>query len=70
MGEVINLEQITRLDIPPERVIDNAPVEELESAVLLGWKKDGEFYFVSSIANGPDVLWLMELAKKKLLEIE
>ena len=70
MGEVINLEQITRLDIPPERVIDNAPVEELESAVLLGWKKDGEFYFASSIANGPDVLWLMELAKKKLLEIE
>ena len=70
MGEVINLEQITRLDLPPERVIDNAPVEELESAVLLGWKKDGEFYFASSIANGPDVLWLMELAKKKLLEIE
>ena len=69
MGEVVNLEQITRLDLPPERIINNAPVTELESVVLIGWKGDGDFYFASSIANGPDVLWLMELAKKKLLEV-
>mgnify|MGYP003405904278 FL=1 len=70
MGEVIELNTITTLDIPAERVLNSALKKDLESAVVLGYDKEGHFYFASSIANGPDVLWLMEKLKLELLTIE
>lgn len=59
---------ITKLDLPADRVLGAALRENLTGAVIVGYDKDGEFYFSSSIADGGDVLWLMELAKKRLLE--
>lgn len=69
MGEVIEAPFITRLDGPPDRVLNHASAADLEGVVVVGWHKDGEFYFHSSIANGGDNLWLFELAKKSLLEV-
>lgn len=60
------LETITRLDLPVARVLDKAK-EELEDAVVIGWDKEGDFYFASTKADGGDVLWLLELAKKNLM---
>ncbi len=34
-----------------------------------GYRNDGEFYFASTKGEGGDVIWLMEIAKKKLLEM-
>lgn len=68
MAEIITLDVITKLDIPVERVIDGAKKADLETAVVIGWDKDGEFYFASNKADGADVLWLLEQAKKRLLE--
>ena len=70
MGEVIELPVITCLDIPTERVLQKAIEKELETAVVVGYDKDGNLYFASSVADGGDVLWLFELAKKALLEVE
>jgi hypothetical protein len=67
MGEVVELDVVTRLDIPAERVLRQATEDNLESAVVIGYR-DGEFYFASSLADGGDVLWLLELAKRKLFE--
>lgn len=67
-GNVVILGAVTRLNIPPERVLTSA-IGAVKDAVVIGWDKDGEFYFASSIANGPDVNWLLDLAKKKLIEI-
>jgi hypothetical protein len=66
---VIPLNTITRLDIPVDRVLEAAS-EVLESVVVIGWDNNEEFYFASSIADGPDVLWLLEHAKKGLLSDE
>lgn len=60
---------ITKLDVPVERILAGAMVANLEGAVVVGVDKDGEFYFASSWADGSDVLWWLEIAKKKLLEI-
>lgn len=68
MAEIITLDVITKLDIPVERVIDGAKKADLETAVVIGWDKDGEFYFASNKADGGEVLWLIEKAKKRLLE--
>lgn len=66
MGNVIDLPVVTRLDLDPDRVLTKA-IGECESVVILGYDKDGEEYFASSLADGGAVLWLLERLKKKLL---
>jgi hypothetical protein len=68
MGTVSILRNVTCLDLPAERVLANAP--ELEGVVILGYLPNGEEYFASSFANGPDVLWLLERLKAQLLHVE
>lgn len=59
---------ITKLDIPADRVLNAALDAGLTGVVVLGWDADENEYFASSIADGADVLWLMERLKKQLLE--
>jgi len=68
-AEVVYPGFITKLDIPPGRILAKASEAELESAVVVGFDKNGDFYFASSLAAGPEVLWLLKLAEKKLLEV-
>jgi hypothetical protein len=69
MGEVVTFTGITKLDLPPDRILESA-VGALDAVVVLGYDKEGKEYFASSYADGGDVLWLMERLKKKLLEVE
>lgn len=69
MGEVVVLRCVTRLDIPVERVLDGAR-EHLESGLVIGWDKEGQLYIASSLADGGDMLWLLEKAKAELLKDE
>lgn len=68
MGEVVNLECVTRLDLPPDRVLKSA-LGKLKSVLVIGYDTEGTEYFASSLADGAEALWLMERSKKKLLEI-
>lgn len=68
MAEVLNYDGITKLNLDPNRILESALKLNLTSSVVIGWE-NGEFYFASSLADGGEVLWLLELAKKKLLEI-
>lgn len=68
MGKVIPLNNVTKLDLPVDRVLESAK-DQLEGVVLMGYDKEGEFYFASTYADGGDVLWLLENMKKKLLSI-
>ena len=67
MPKVIPLNNITYLDIPPDRILESA-IGKLEDVVIIGYDKDEEEYYASSIADGADVLWLLEKCKKQLLE--
>jgi len=69
MTNVIDLPVITTLDIPSDRLLEKA-IGKVDDVLILGWDEDGELYFASSKGDGGHCLWLMELAKKKLLEIE
>lgn len=69
MGELVYLNNLTKLDIPVERVINDEVAKGLEHAIVIGYDKDGDFYFAGTYAAGPETLWLLELAKKKLLDI-
>lgn len=66
MGEVVYLDVVTKLDLPSDRVRENIP-KDMDSLVVIGFDSEGEFYFASNKADGGDVLWLLEKAKKCLL---
>lgn len=68
MTNVVLFTGITKLDLPPDRLLE-AALGKLEGVVILGYDKHGEEYFASSYASGSDVLWLMERLKKQLLEV-
>ena len=65
MGSVIPIGGISRLDLPVETVLDAAK-GELEGVLLMGFSHSGEFYVASTYADGGDIMWLMEAAKRKM----
>jgi len=67
MGEVVELGGVTRLDLPPDRVLEKAK-GKLTGVVIIGYDEDGDEYFASSYADGGTVLWLMERAKLRLFK--
>ena len=67
-SNVIPLGCITKLDLPVDRVLEAAK-GKMNGVVLLGYDNNNEFYFASTYADGGDVLWLLENAKKQLLEV-
>ena len=64
---VIPLGGVTKLDLPADRILEGN-IGEFESVVIMGWNHEGKEVFASSLADGGDVLWLMERMKKILLE--
>ncbi len=69
MGEVVILDLITSLDIPAERVLSRAIDADITQAIVIGRDKDGDLYFASSVADGAEILWLIERAKLKLHDV-
>ena len=60
--------RITTDDIDPNLVL-TAAVDKLKTVVVLGWENDenGTMYVAGSTSDGPDLLWLVEKFKHKLL---
>lgn len=68
---VIPFGGVTRLDLPTDRVLEEAKGQVVDGGVVvLGWDKEGEVFFSSSIADGGEVIWLLEKAKLALLSAE
>lgn len=78
MSNVHILDVETRLDLPAERILQAALDAGLEQVIVIGRLKpeiegvpaiDGQEYMASSIANGAEVLWLVERLKFRLMGI-
>ena len=67
-SNVITLNKITKLDIPPDRILKSA-IGELKSVIISGYTHDGELWASSSVADGSHALWLVEKFKQMLMEI-
>jgi len=67
-NNVIDFTGVTKLDLCPDRVLEKGK-GILEGVVTMGYTKEGDIYFASSYADGGTVLWLMEMCKKMLLNI-
>lgn len=58
----------TYLDIPADRVLQKAIEARIEPAVVLGRDPEGRLYFASSSGDIADVLLMLEVAKRDLLD--
>lgn len=65
--KVIRFPGITKLDFTVAQTLSFAAHANLTEVVVIGYDNDGEFYFTSSMADGPEALWLLEIAKRELL---
>lgn len=54
-------------DVDTNQILAKA-FDEMDGVILAGYDKDGEFYFASSIADGGEILWLIEKLKFKLMD--
>ena len=68
-AEIIELNMVTKIDLPAERVLRKAIEAGVQSCVVVGYDANGEEYFCSSIADGGTAIWLMERCKLKLLRM-
>ena len=57
------------MDTPVDDVIQGAVDVGLQDIVIIGWDHEGGFYFASSASHGPDVNWMLDIAKSKLIQI-
>ena len=57
----------TLLPIPPNSMLDNAP-RDMTDLVIIGWNADGEMYLALSMPDMPEALWMLEVAKKAILD--
>ena len=66
MGTVTKIGCISTLNRPPDDVLEDA-IGKLTDVVVIGYRENGSEYFVSSMASGPDALWLIERTKKRVM---
>jgi hypothetical protein len=59
---------ITPNNYEPDYIIDRAR-GKLDMVVIIGYTPDNDIYFSSSHSDGGSIIWLLENAKKQLLEV-
>lgn len=68
-GKVVHFGGISRIDSDPQLVLDFAGEAGLKAVLVIGYDANGEEYFGSSYASGPEALWLIERARHRLMQM-
>jgi len=69
MTNIKSFPGITKQDWPANHLLTKAVAHELDEVVIIGFDKEGDFYFASNKKDGPTVLWWLEIARAKLLSV-
>ena len=65
---LVDFDGITTLDIEPDKVLKGGIKAKMKVAILIGVLENDDLYFASSLGDTTKVLWLLEIAKKDLLD--
>ena len=68
-NNVVDLNCITTLDIPAEKILEAAKDKNLVEVIIIGTYEDGEEFFAASFSDGPTAVWMLERAKLDLLKM-
>ena len=69
MSNIIDFPGITKLNLDPDRTLENTK-GKLTGFVIRGYDKEDNEYFASTFADGSEVLWLLERCKKELMAVQ
>lgn len=69
MGKVVEFCGVTRLDIPPERVLRAALDAGMKSVVVVGFDADGNDYFAASMADAGEAHWHLARGQHALMRM-
>ena len=69
MSNVVRLNVVTTLDLQPDDVLGKAVGQYPGGVFVAGYDADGNVQFSSSLVDGGEILWLMEVAKARLMKI-
>lgn len=67
MSNVVPFTGRTKLDLCPDRILDEAQLAELTTVVVVGYDPDGEPYLSSSTSDVAAITLLLERSKIDLL---
>lgn len=59
---------VSKIEAQPDDVLRHS-IGQLQSCIVIGFDKDGEEYYASSIADGATALWLLARMQHLLLSI-
>lgn len=68
MGDVVNFDGPTTLDIPPDKVLQGAIDSKLVSVIVIGETVGGEIYHASSTADLAEMILAVEIFKAELMK--
>lgn len=68
MGDVVEIGCSTTARVPPEKILQGALVSSLKEVVVIGERSDGSVYFAMSTADAPEINWLLDCAKRLLMD--
>lgn len=68
-GNVLWWDGVTRLDLSPAHVLASALERNLAGVVVLGHTAEGEEHFASSYSDGSEIVWLLERARYRLMQV-
>jgi hypothetical protein len=69
MSDIHTLDIPTKNDLPPDRILTAATGKLPETAMVIGYDEEGDLYLASSTGDGRELLWLLERAKKRLMDV-
>lgn len=65
---VIRPDFVTKVAIPVDTILEQAKDAGLEDVVVIGWGDGVGCYLATSSAHAPEIIFLIELAKKQVLD--
>ncbi len=68
MSNLTILPVVTDKEMDAEAVLQHAQSQELESVTIVGYAKDGSFFFASSHADGAPVVFDLEIGKSQIFK--
>ena len=69
MGELVKLNVITRVPEPASPWLEKVKEWDCEQIIAFGWDKDGELKIGANFSEIGEALFLIEMAKKELLNL-
>lgn len=68
MTKIIQFPGLTRRTTPVLGVLQQVAEMDLQSVVMVGWDRDGNFKFASSSPDGGEALTLLQIGAHELLQ--